>query len=161
MQLKNSDVKLDKLIKVIVQDFMPNFVPDGRLLYIGDTDETRALYESGGLQTLGIIDADTYNKMPNIVIHDPTKDSLLLIEAIPCHGPINTQRKTELAKLFEAAQLDLIHITAFLTYADLTRCISDIAWGTYVWIGEAENHLIHFDGEQLVGPNKKLTCSSV
>ena len=46
----------------------------------------------------------------------------------------------------------LIYVTAFLTRTDMARYLSDISWETEVWVAEAEDHLIHFDGQRFLGP---------
>jgi hypothetical protein len=33
--------------------------------------------------------------------------------------------------------------------------MKEIAWETDVWIAEAPTHLIHFNGERLLGPYEK------
>ncbi len=34
----------------------------------------------------------------------------------------------------------------------MVKYLNDLAWETEVWIAEAPNHLIHFNGDKLLGP---------
>ena len=33
--------------------------------------------------------------------------------------------------------------------------MADIAWETEVWIADAPDHLVHFDGDKFLGPFQK------
>lgn len=46
----------------------------------------------------------------------------------------------------------MIYVTAFLSKKELKKYVSEIAWATEVWVAEAEEHIIHFDGERFLGP---------
>jgi type II restriction enzyme len=46
----------------------------------------------------------------------------------------------------------VFHVTAFLTRNKFRKWAADIAWETEVWIAEAPDHLIHFDGKKFLGP---------
>ncbi|MFN3331986.1 MAG: BsuBI/PstI family type II restriction endonuclease [Caldilinea sp.] len=35
----------------------------------------------------------------------------------------------------------------------MARYLSDISWETEVWVAEAPEHLIHFNGENFIGPH--------
>jgi len=34
----------------------------------------------------------------------------------------------------------------------MMKYLQEIAWETEVWVAEAPNHLIHFNGERFLGP---------
>lgn len=140
-----------ELIKAIVEEFGPRFVPGGQLLYLGDTGEKWGYFDQDMLEKLGV-SVNAHGKMPDVVIYFPPKDWLLLIEAVTSHGPVDAKRRIELAKLFENAQPGLVYVTAFLTRADMARYVSEISWETEVWINEAKTHLIHFNGKRFLGP---------
>ena len=93
--------------------------------------------------------------MPDIVIHEPEKNWLVLVEAVTSHGPIDPKRKEELARLFGSAQCDLVFVTAFLTRRAMVRFLGDISWETDVWVAESPTHLIHFNGDRFLGPVKE------
>ncbi len=140
-----------KLVKAIVDEFAPRFVPGGYVIYVGDTGDKWRYFDEGALRALGVT-VDVHGKMPDVVIHHVEKDWLVLIEAVTSHGPVNAKRREELAALFQGARSGLVYVTAFLTRSDMARYIGDISWETEVWVQEAGTHLIHFDGKRFLGP---------
>ncbi|MEA3339355.1 MAG: BsuBI/PstI family type II restriction endonuclease [Chloroflexota bacterium] len=140
-----------RLVKAIIDEFAPRFVPDGHVIYVGDTGDKWRYFDEEALQALGVT-VDTHGKIPDVVIHHLEKDWLVLIEAVTSHGPVDAKRRKELATLFQKARPGLVYVTAFLTRGDMAKYISDISWETEVWVREAGTHLIHFNGERFLGP---------
>jgi adenine-specific DNA-methyltransferase len=140
-----------RLIRSIVEEFAPRFAPGGQVIYVGDTGEKWAYFETDALKALGV-SVDEHGKMPDVVIYHSSMDWLLLVEAVTSHGPVDAKRRNELAHLFRNSRPGLVYVTAFLNRGDLTKYASEISWATEVWIAEAESHLIHFNGERFLGP---------
>lgn len=68
------------------------------------------------------------------------------------HGPIDQKRKNELADLFATAKPGLVFVSAFSDSKTFTRFQAAIAWETEVWIADAPDHLIHYNGVRYLGP---------
>lgn len=141
----------NELVKKIVEEFCPRFTPGGVLVYLGDTGNKQRHVEAGYLQRLGLT-IDEHGKAPDVLVHLPTKNWLVLIEAVTSHGPISLKRHNELKELFKRASAGLVFVTAFLERRAMTKYLSEIAWETEVWIAEAPSHIIHFNGERFLGP---------
>lgn len=47
-------------------------------------------------------------------------------------------------------------ITLFKTYKQFNHHCDNIPWGTYVWIAEASDHMIHFNGDKFMGPRQNI-----
>lgn len=141
----------NEVIKKIVEEFCPRFTAGGVLVYIGDTGDKQRHLEAGYLQRLGLT-IDEHGKMPDVVVHLPEKNWLVLIEAVTSHGPIELKRHNELKKLFKSARAGLVFVTAFLTRRAMTKYLPEIAWETEVWVAESPSHIIHFNGERFLGP---------
>lgn len=141
----------NELVKRVIEDFCPRFTPGGIVVYLGDTGQKQRHVEAGYLVRLGV-EIDEHGKMPDVVVHLPDKDWLVLIEAVTSHGPIGIKRHNELRALFGAARSGLVFVTAFLTRRTMTRYLNEIAWETEVWISDAPSHIIHFNGERFLGP---------
>ncbi|MBI3678853.1 MAG: restriction endonuclease [Acidobacteria bacterium] len=139
------------LVKKIVEDFCPRFTPGGVVIYVGDTGDKQRHIESGYLEQLGV-EMDEHGKVPDVVVHLPERNWLVLIEAVTSHGPIGLKRHNELKDLFKGARAGLVFVTSFLTRLAMTKYLADIAWETEVWIAEAPSHIIHFNGERFLGP---------
>jgi BsuBI/PstI restriction endonuclease domain/BsuBI/PstI restriction endonuclease HTH domain len=139
------------LIKSVVEEFCPRFTPGAAIAYIGDT-ETKFLHlDAAYLEKLGIT-LDAAAKMPDIVAHDHRRNWLILIEAVTSAGPVDGKRRMELKQLFKNSKAGLVFVTAFETRKVMQSFLSQISWGTEVWIAEDADHLIHFNGERFLGP---------
>jgi adenine-specific DNA-methyltransferase len=141
----------NELVKKILEEFCPRFTPGGVVVYVGDTGAKQRHLETEYLRKLGV-QVDQHGKMPDVVIHLPRKNWLVLIEAVTSHGPIGLKRQNELKELFKAARAGLVFVTAFLTRRAMTKYLADIAWETEVWIADEPSHIVHFNGERFLGP---------
>jgi hypothetical protein len=90
--------------------------------------------------------------MPDVLLFDPVRNWLRLVESVTSHGPVDGKRHGELARLFKDATAGLVYVTAFPSRQTMGRYLSEIAWEAEVWIADAPPHLIHFDGERFLGP---------
>ena len=140
-----------KLIRAIIEEFGPRFVPGSVLIYAGDTGGKWGYFDAPLLANLGI-NVDLHGKMPDVVLYYADRNWLLLVEAVTSHGPVDSKRHAELARLFAEAKAGLVYVTAFPNRAVMARYLGDIAWETEVWVAKAPSHLIHFDGERFLGP---------
>lgn len=138
------------LVRRIIDDFCSFFAPGGEVIYIGSTGDKQRHGEM--LEKLGV-QMQEHVKIPDVIVHVPQKNWLMLIQAATRNGPIDSKRSNELKDLFKTASARLIFVTAFLTRRAMTKYLGDIAWQTEVWIAEAPAHLIHFNGERLLGPH--------
>lgn len=140
-----------RLVKAILDEFAPRFVPDGRVLYVGDTGGKWRFFDEFALAELGVA-VDMHGKMPDVVLHHTERDWLVLVEAVTSHGPVDPKRREELAELFRESSAGLVYVTAFQHRSDMAKYVSEISWETEVWVEESPSHLIHFDGERFLGP---------
>ena len=143
------------LVKQIIDEFGSRFTPGGEVLYVGDTDEKFAYFAEDRLRELGVT-VDTHGKMPDVVIYFTNKHWLVLIEAVTSHGPIDPKRRGELAFLFRGTRAGLVYVTAFLTRQAMKEYLPALSWSTEVWVAEAPDHLIHFNGDRFLGPYAPL-----
>ena len=140
-----------ELIKAIVEQFAPRFVPGGVLIYAGDTGEKWGYFDKELLTKLGVA-VDGHGKMPDVVLYYPKRKWLLLVESVTSHGPVDGKRHEELASLFTESKAGLVYLTAFPSRSVMSRYLGEIAWETEVWCADAPSHLIHFNGERFLGP---------
>ena len=139
------------LLKRIIEEFAPRFVPGGSLVYVGDTGDKWGYFDQELLASLGVV-VDPHGKMPDAVFYDLANGWLVLVEAVTSHGPVDPKRRIELGELFKPVQDSIIFVTAFPTKSDLARHIAGISWETEVWVADDPDHLIHFDGIRFLGP---------
>ncbi|MGD0793772.1 MAG: BsuBI/PstI family type II restriction endonuclease [Terriglobales bacterium] len=145
-----------ELIRAIIENFAARFVPGAVLIYAGDTGEKWGYFDAPLLAKLGV-NVDSHGKMPDVVLHYPERDWLLLVESVTSHGPVDGKRHSELARLFAGSPAGLVYVTAFPNRAIMSRYLAEIAWETEVWVADAPSHLIHFNGERFLGPYSLAT----
>ena len=139
------------LIRSIIEEFTPRFVCKPRVLLLGDAANKDIISQEAALAELGI-HLPTRGKAPDILIHDGARDWLIVIEAVTSHGPIDQKRKNELTGLFATARPGLVFVSAFPDRRTFTRFHAAIAWETEVWIADAPDHMIHYNGVRFLGP---------
>jgi hypothetical protein len=152
--------KHNQLHADIVHQFCPRFIgKDGIVLYIGDTASSRS--GEGGklmhlemkyLESLGIPPM-SHEKLPDVVVYDPRKNWLFLIEAVTSHGPVSPKRWKELEEALIDSNVEKVYVTAFPDMNEFKKNIADIAWETEVWISEIPDHMVHFNGDKFLGPS--------
>ena len=140
-----------ELIRDIIEEFGPRFVPGGVLIYAGDTGDKWGYFDAPLLKRLGV-NVDSHGKMPDVILYCKKRNWLLLIESVTSHGPVDGKRHTELAQLFSNSKAGLVYVTAFPNRTLMGRYLGEIAWETEVWVADAPSHLIHFNGERFLGP---------
>jgi len=150
-ELKLTEGGQNVLVKPIIEEFCPRFVAAGVLVYCGDTGRKQLLFKADYLRALGVV-IDEHGKMPDVVVHLPAKNWLILIEAVTSHGPVNIKRHNELKELFEGSTAGLVFVTAFLDRKAMLKYLGEIAWETEVWVADNPSHMIHFNGERFLGP---------
>jgi hypothetical protein len=154
----NSDIQISsgphsELIKQILEQFVPLFAPNAATLYVGDTGSKWGLFDADKLVELGV-EVSRHGQMPDVLVYDEEKNWLFLIESVTSNGPIDGRRYDELLSLFGKSKAKLIFVTAFPDRKVMRRYLHVLAWETEVWIADAPDHLIHFNGENFLGPHK-------
>ncbi|MDP2794487.1 MAG: BsuBI/PstI family type II restriction endonuclease [Sulfurisoma sp.] len=140
-----------ELIRKIIEQFAARFVPGGRLVYVGDTGDKWGYFDDALLTRIGVT-VDNHGKMPDVVIHFPEKNWLVLVEAVISHGPVDAKRHEELARLFSGSSAGLVFVSAFPDRRVLNKYLGTISWETEAWVADAPSHLIHFNGSRFLGP---------
>ena len=138
------------LIGRVINDFCSRWTPGGRLLYVGDTEDKFAYFDSESFLRLGVT-VDVHGKMPDLVVHVPDRNWLVLIEAVTSHGPVDVKRHNELRELFYKTAANLVFVTAFHDRRTMAKFAARISWETEVWVADSPSHLVHFDGERFLG----------
>lgn len=154
-KIKLSAGKHSDLIRAIIEEFVPRFVPGGELVYVGDTGTKWGYFDEKLLHALGV-KVGNHGKMPDVVIYHREKNWLILVEAVASNGPVDGMRHAELSDLFKASTAGLVYVTAFPDRGEVMRkFLSVVAWETEVWCAGDPSHLIHFNGIRFLGPYDK------
>lgn len=139
------------LLKAMVEDFCSRFTPGGRVLYIGDADVKLGVFEKDELEALGV-QLDLHGKFPDLVVHMPDRNWLVLMEAASSHGPVDNKRYEELREIFGGSTSGLVYVSCFPDRATMRRFLSELAWETEAWAADEPTHMIHLNGSRFLGP---------
>lgn len=141
------------LQKAIIESFLPIFGHGSTILYVGDTTKRDLYLDAAGLKNINFFDL-AHDKLPDIVAYSADKNWLYLVEAVTTANPITELRRSILIRSAANCTADLIFVTAFLDRDTYRKFSRDIAWETEVWIADAPEHMIHFNGDKFLGPHK-------
>lgn len=139
----------NELQKAIVEIFLKKFGMGAQVLYIGDT-KSKFLYKDE--KTLGDIHFFDlkHDMLPDIVAYSKDSNVVFLIEAVYSSGTMSESRVAKLRELLKDCPCEKIFVTAFLTKKKFQSLVSHIAWESEVWIAEAPDHMIHFNGSKFL-----------
>lgn len=139
--------KHNELQVKVIQEFRKRFCPDTKVVYVGDTARKLLHVERDLLEQLKIPITE-HDKLPDVVLYNPAKNHLFLIEAVTAHGPLSPKRQIELEETLKHSSAKRIYVSAFPDFREFKRHIDNIAWDTEVWIENNPDHMIHFNGPQ-------------
>lgn len=143
----------NQLQKAIIEDFLGIYVPAGQVLYIGDAENKNLHRLDADLSALGIA-TPGHEDLPDIIVYDPVREWVFIIEAVHSFGAISQERMHEIKHLLRGCLKDIVYVTAFLTREAFRPWAARIAWETEVWIAADPEHMIHFNGDRFLGPYK-------
>ena len=142
----------DELVKALIEQLCPRYIPAGEVLYIADAKEKFAFCDKARMDELGCL-IEEHGKMPDVIVFYPEKEWLILIESVTSHGPVDAKRHAELADLFSSVESGMVYVTAFPDRNLMAKYLNVISWETEVWVADAPDHLIHFNGDRFLGPH--------
>ena len=155
LQVSLSPGKHNELIRAIIEDMAPRFIPGSTLVYIGDTGEKWGFFDDALSARLGF-SVEVHGKMPDVILWQEEKNWLVLIESVTSHGPVDSKRYIELSELFTSVHADKVFISAFPDKRTFARFAPDVAWETEVWVADNPTHMVHFNGDKFIGPYKTV-----
>lgn len=95
--------------------------------------------------------------MPDVVARCEGGNWLYLIDAVTTAKQITELRRKALLHAASTCSADIILLTAFPDRSIYRKFAHAIAWETEVWIADAPEHMIHFNGDKFLGPYKQKT----
>lgn len=140
------------LQKAIIEEFLPRFGYGSEVLYVGDAADKYLVRDAARLEELNFFEL-SHGELPDIVAYSTERGWLYLIEAVYSSGPVSPIRHLELGRLTSQCKADIVYVTAFLNRETFRKFAADISWETEVWIADAPDHLIHFNGDSFMGPH--------
>lgn len=143
----------NQLQKDIIEKFLPRYGFGAEILYVGDAADKFKYVAKERLQELNFFELSS-GELPDVIAYSSVKNWLYLVEAVKSSGPISPERHYQLKELTSECKADIIFVTAFPDRTTFRKFVADISWETEVWIADAPDHLIHFNGDKFLGPYK-------
>ena len=143
--------ELDVLQKDIIERFLAIFGFEAEVLYVGDTSSKFLFVNRQKLTEIKFFEL-AHDQLPDVIAYSEKKNWLYLVETVTTANPITELRRRTLLELTRDCTADVIFITAFPDRATYRKFAKDIAWETEVWIADAPEHMIHFNGNKFLGP---------
>lgn len=150
--------KHNKLQVAILQEWVPRFAPDSKLLYIGDTKNRQVIKDDNMMNNLGVHVLDK-KLMPDIILYNENENHkwILFLEAYTSTGELTVERVNKIRECCTNVREDveLIFVTAFLDMKTCLQAFKNIAWDTEIWIAEEETHMIHKNGDKFLSAHER------
>ena len=143
----------NQIQKAIIEEFLPRFSKGAEVLYVGDTSRKVLHLDSERLISLRIAEPSRDTMLPDVLAYDEEQNWLFVIEAVHSSNPIDRLRHLALRRLTEHTTAGCVFVSAFMNMNTFARFSKAISWETEVWIADEPDHMIHFDGEQFLGPH--------
>ena len=141
----------NKIQKAVIEEFLPRFARQPRVLYLGDTTKNDLIVDLPGLEALGLA-LNQHDRLPDIVVLDEERNWLFLIEAVHSSNPVSPIRHLALERLTAKCKLGKVFVSVFENLRSFGKWAPEISWETEIWIIENPTHMIHNNGERFFGP---------
>lgn len=135
----------------VIEEFLPRFVPRGEVLYIGDATKKMVCLNKQRLEELHFFEL-AHDRLPDIIAYDAKRNWLLLIEAVHTSNPVSPLRHHILESAAAGCTAGIVYVSAFRDRKSFRAWSDQISWETEVWIADAPDHMIHYNGERFLGP---------
>ncbi len=139
------------LQKQIVEMFLPQFVQDAVLLYVGDATNKSLFIDEAELKKLGFFEL-SHEMLPDVVAYSPKRDWIILVEAVHSANPIDQVRHLQMEESTKKCKAPRVYVSAFKDRAAFRKWVVEISWETEAWLADEPEHLIHFNGDKFLGP---------
>ena len=143
------------LQRAIVTEFLPRFAPNAQVLYIGDSAQKELYKDADRLQSLRFFEV-AHDRLPDVIAYDPARNWLFLIEAVHSSNPVSQLRHLILERAAADCTAGVVYVSVFADRRSLAKWLMQISWETEVWLVDAPDHMIHFNGDKFLGPHKPL-----
>lgn len=136
----------NQIQKSVIEVLLPRLCAHAQILYFGDSNKKRLVYEKDELNGLGI-KVSIRGTLPDIIAYSKRKNSVYVIEAVHTSNPITDLRRAEFARMYKRCRASVTYISVFKTRKSFQKFASGIGWKTKVWLVDSPGHLISFNGE--------------
>ena len=127
------------------------FRAGSRLLYLGDTARKALIVDDARLADLGIAITE-HDKLPDILIYDELGTGCFSLKRSHPTDPFRTSASSNWRPLLTECSCRACLCDGVSDFAEFRKHMMNIAWETEVWLCDAPDHMIHYDGDRFLGP---------
>lgn len=145
----------NRIQKSVIEVFLPQFLQNPRVLYLGDTAKKDLVVDRPRLEALGL-DLNQHERLPDIIVLDEARNWLFLIEAVHSSNPVSPLRHLALERLTAKCKLGKVFVSAFEDLKSFAKWAPGISWETEIWVADNPTHMIHYNGDRFYGPRESV-----
>lgn len=123
------------LQKHILEILTPQYIPNAKCLYCGDTMVKNFYKETAELKKLNV-EIDMHSKLPDVILYRADLNRLYIVEAVTSTGPISSNRLLELEHMLKNLTCGVIFITAFDKLDTFKAFAKEIDCCSLIWVAE-------------------------
>lgn len=144
----------NRIQKAVIEEFLPCFLKQPRILYMGDTAKKSLVMDHAGLEGLNL-HINEHDILPDIIAVDEKQKWLFLIEAVHSSNPVSRIRHLALEDLVSKCPFGTVFVSAFEDLTAFAKWAPKISWETEIWVASDPSHMIHYNGDRFYGPRDK------
>ncbi len=144
----------NRIQKAVIEEFLPRFLNQPVVLYIGDTAKKNLVMDRARLESLNLL-VNEHDILPDIIAVDVERNWLFLIEAVHSLNPVSRIRHLALEDLVVKCPLGTVFVSAFENLETFAKWAPKISWETEIWVASDPSHMIHYNGDRFYGPRKR------
>ena len=140
-----------ELLKQVTESFLRHFGSGAEILSMANSKRDDFQPNTGRMAELQIAQSDA-SPLADVVAYCERKNLLMLVQAVTTTGVFDDTRRQSVASRCIDCTANVVYVSAFQNRLAYSKFASDIAWETEVWIADAPEHMIHFNGDKFLGP---------
>ncbi len=135
----------------VLEKFIPQFAPQANVLFLRGNDDRPVIFAPRTLQRLGI-SVERLKKLPDVVLHLPKRRLLILLEL---NKLITVKQRNQIERSLADCSASREYVSALSDWQAYARAGNSVAWDTHVWLAEVPEHMMHWNGEKFLGPQRR------
>ena len=142
---------LEPLHIAVLEKFIPQFAPQAKVLFMRGNDDRPLIFVPDVLRRLGV-PIKKLEKFPDVVLYLPKRNLLILLEL---NMPITTRQRNRSERWLAECLAEREYVSALSDWQAFSRAGNSFAWDTHVWLAEVPEHMMHYNGEKFLGPQRR------
>jgi hypothetical protein len=134
--------------KQVIESFAPAFLEQPGVIWLSESGNKVVSSDDELARSIGI-DIQADRSLPDIILVDlgPAEPVLVFVEVVASDGPVNSNRRDQLAALTEGTGFPRERVAFVTAYADrnspaFRKTVSELAWRSFAWFASEPDNII-------------------